>query len=72
MKDVTNPRDGSVECQDRGCGFAAQLLKRAPDGVRMPTTSDELRDRTKRFAFAVVNLVKVMPQNIATDGVQGS
>jgi four helix bundle protein len=35
----------------------------------MPSNSDELRARTKRFAFAVIDLVKRLPHNIATDAI---
>jgi four helix bundle protein len=35
----------------------------------MPTASDELRTRTKRFAFNVINLIKRLPHNIATDAI---
>jgi four helix bundle protein len=35
----------------------------------MPTTADDLRARTKRFAFAVINFVKRLPHNIATDAI---
>src|SRR5581483_1325945 len=33
----------------------------------MTTQADQLRDRTKRFAFEVITLVKNMPRNIACD-----
>jgi four helix bundle protein len=35
----------------------------------MPTPADDLRARTKRFGFAVIDLVKRLPQNLATDCV---
>jgi four helix bundle protein len=35
----------------------------------MPSGTQHLRDRTKRFAFDVINLVKVLPRNIATDAI---
>jgi four helix bundle protein len=35
----------------------------------MATNADELRERTKRFAFNVIDLVKVLPHNIATDAI---
>ncbi len=35
----------------------------------MPTPADALRARTKRFAFAVIDLVKRLPHNIATDAI---
>lgn len=35
----------------------------------MASSSDNLRARTKRFAFAVINLVKRLPHNIATDAI---
>jgi four helix bundle protein len=35
----------------------------------MPSHSDELRARTKRFAFDIINLVKGLPHNIATDAI---
>jgi four helix bundle protein len=33
------------------------------------TASDDLRARTKRFGFAVINLIKRLPHDIATDAV---
>jgi hypothetical protein len=33
----------------------------------MPSDFQQLRDRTKRFAFDVIHLVKLLPRNIATD-----
>ena len=35
----------------------------------MPADVQELRARTKRFAFAVIDLVKALPHNIATDAI---
>jgi four helix bundle protein len=35
----------------------------------MTTDVDQLRQRTKRFAFDVINLVKGLPHNIATDAI---
>jgi four helix bundle protein len=35
----------------------------------MPTGADDLRARTKRFAFAIINLIKKLPHNIATDAI---
>jgi four helix bundle protein len=35
----------------------------------MTTDVDQLRQRTKRFAFDVINLVKELPHNIATDAI---
>jgi four helix bundle protein len=35
----------------------------------MPTNADELRGRTKRFAFNIINLIKRLPHNIATDAI---
>ena len=35
----------------------------------MPTNAQQLRDRTKRFAFDVIDLVKALPRNIATDAI---
>jgi four helix bundle protein len=35
----------------------------------MPTIADDLRARTKRFAFSIINLVKRLPHNIATDAI---
>ena len=35
----------------------------------MPTDTQRLRDRTKRFGFDVINLVKGLPRNIATDAI---
>ena len=35
----------------------------------MPSSSDDLRARTKRFAFDVIKLVKHLPHNIATDAI---
>jgi four helix bundle protein len=35
----------------------------------MPSQSDELRARTKRFAFDVINLIKRLPHNIATNAI---
>ena len=31
----------------------------------MPTNSDELRGRTRRFAFNIIDLIKRLPHNIA-------
>ena len=41
---------------------------RAP-GFLMATNAQQLRDRTKRFAFDVIDLVKALPRNIATDAI---
>ncbi len=38
-------------------------------GRGMAESFDELRDRTKQFAFAVIDLVKVMPRNLAADAI---
>ena len=35
----------------------------------MSTVADELRARTKRFAFHIIHLVKRLPHNIATDAI---
>jgi four helix bundle protein len=35
----------------------------------MPTTADDLRARTKRFAFDIINLIQRLPHNIATDAI---
>ena len=35
----------------------------------MPSAADDLRARTKRFAFAIINLIKRLPHNIATDAI---
>jgi four helix bundle protein len=35
----------------------------------MPTDAQPLRERTKRFAFDVIELVKSLPRNIATDAI---
>jgi len=35
----------------------------------MAMTSDDLRARTKCFAFGIINLVKRLPHNIATDAI---
>ena len=35
----------------------------------MATVADELRARTKSFAFNIINLVKRLPHNIATDAI---
>jgi four helix bundle protein len=35
----------------------------------MTTVADELRARTKRFAFNIISLVKRLPHNIATDAI---
>ena len=35
----------------------------------MATNAQQLRDRTKRFAFDVIDLVKALPRNIATDAI---
>jgi four helix bundle protein len=36
---------------------------------RMPASANELRERTKRFAFDIIDLVKGLPRNIATDAI---
>jgi four helix bundle protein len=35
----------------------------------MPSSADNLRARTKRFAFSIINLIKGLPHNIATDAI---
>jgi four helix bundle protein len=35
----------------------------------MASSADDLRARTKRFAFAIINLIKRLPHNIATDAI---
>jgi four helix bundle protein len=35
----------------------------------VPTNAQPLRDRTKRFAFDIIELVKSLPRNIATDAI---
>jgi four helix bundle protein len=44
---------------------ACRVLRRR----RMAESFDDLRDRTKRFAFEVIDLVKVMPRNLAADAI---
>jgi four helix bundle protein len=43
-------------------------MSRANSGG-MPTKADDLRARTKRFAFDVIKLVRHLPHNIATDAI---
>jgi four helix bundle protein len=35
----------------------------------MSADIQDLRDRTKRFAFDIINLTKALPRNIATDAI---